>query len=87
MRRASRVPDIIHLVHAPTTQNLNSHKIAAPITKLNWEVAGYGSNTIGDEHDYCVVEAADRIKDTKKYGWDDPKGHIHSPIARLRLKH
>ncbi|PFH46089.1 glycosyltransferase family 39 protein [Amanita thiersii Skay4041] len=82
--------DVIRLVHGPTTRNLHSHAIVAPVSKLNWEVSGYGNETIGDKHDHWVVEIVDDIKrgsDVKKHGRDDPKGRIHSLTTRLRFKH
>ena len=81
--------DVIRLVHVATTRNLHSHPVIAPVTKLNWEVSGYGNETIGDKHDYWVVEVVDDIKrgDVKKYGRDDEKSRIHSLTTRLRLKH
>ena len=82
--------DVIRLVHVPTTRNLHSHSVVAPVTKLNWEVSGYGNETIGDKHDYWVVEVVDDIKrgrDVKKYGRDDERGRIHSLTTRLRLRH
>ncbi|KAK2466632.1 hypothetical protein APHAL10511_000890 [Amanita phalloides] len=82
--------DTIRLVHVPTTRNLHSHPVVAPVTKLNWEVSAYGNETVGDKHDYWVVEVVDDIKrgrDVKKHGRDDTKGRIHSLTTRLRFKH
>ncbi|KIL67087.1 glycosyltransferase family 39 protein [Amanita muscaria Koide BX008] len=82
--------DAIRLVHTPTSRNLHSHAIVAPVTKLNWEVSCYGNETIGDNHDYWVVEVVDDIKrgkDVKNHRQDDPKGRIHSLTTRLRFRH
>jgi len=82
--------DVVRLVHVPTTRNLHSHPVVGPVTKLNWEVSCYGNDTIGDKHDYWVVEVVDdlrRGKDVKKHGRDDEKGRIHSLTTRLRLRH
>ncbi|CAL1705382.1 unnamed protein product [Somion occarium] len=75
--------DVIRLRHAATTRNLHSHPIPAPVTKLNHEVSCYGNLTIGDEHDYWVVEVVDDIKRGKKNNVDK----IHSLTTRLRFRH
>lgn len=76
--------DVIRLVHAATGRNLHSHPIAAPVTKENWEVAGYGNLTIGDENDYWQVEVVD---DTHRSKRDAQDGRIHSLTTRMRLRH
>ena len=75
--------DVIRLVHAPTTRNLHSHAIAAPVTKENYEVAGYGNQTIGDENDHWVVEILDDTHRSKK----ERDGRIHSLTTRMRFRH
>ncbi|KAJ7116308.1 glycosyltransferase family 39 protein [Mycena epipterygia] len=75
--------DVIRLSHAPTTRNLHSHTIPAPVTKLNHEVSCYGNATIGDIHDHWVVEVVDDIK----RGSRDHVDRIHSLTTRLRFKH
>ncbi|CAA7271132.1 unnamed protein product [Cyclocybe aegerita] len=73
--------DVIRLSHAPTTRNLHSHTVHAPVTKLNYEVSCYGNETIGDSHDYWKVEVVDDIKRGAKVD------RIHSLTTRLRFKH
>ncbi|OSD08401.1 glycosyltransferase family 39 protein [Trametes coccinea BRFM310] len=75
--------DIIRLQHAPTTRNLHSHPIPAPVTKLNNEVSCYGNATIGDYQDYWVVEVVDDIH----RGGKDKYDRIHSLTTRLRFRH
>lgn len=75
--------DVIRLVHASTTRNLHSHNIVAPISKLNNEVSAYGNATIGDFHDYWVVEVVDDVKRGSKEHFDK----IHSLTTRLRFRH
>ncbi|OCH88812.1 glycosyltransferase family 39 protein [Obba rivulosa] len=75
--------DVIRLRHVPTTRNLHSHLIPAPITKLNNEVSCYGNATIGDHHDYWVVEVVDDIHRGGKAHVDK----IHSLTTRLRFRH
>ncbi|PPQ91354.1 hypothetical protein CVT25_004121 [Psilocybe cyanescens] len=72
--------DVIILRHVPTTRNLHSHTVVAPVSKLNHEVSCYGNETIGDNHDYWQVEVVDDIKG----GTVD---RIHSLTTRLRFKH
>ncbi|KAH6887353.1 glycosyltransferase family 39 protein [Coprinopsis sp. MPI-PUGE-AT-0042] len=74
--------DVVRLQHAPTTRNLHSHTVNAPVTKLNYEVSCYGNATIGDRHDYWQVEVVDDIKRGKK-GVD----RIHSLTTALRFRH
>jgi dolichyl-phosphate-mannose-protein mannosyltransferase len=75
--------DVIRLSHGPTTRNLHSHPVPAPVTKLNHEVSCYGNSTIGDYQDYWVVEVVDDIKQGKKGHFE----RIHSLTTRLRFKH
>jgi len=75
--------DVIVLRHVPTSRNLHSHTIPAPVTKLNHEVSGYGNTTIGDLHDYWRVEVVDDINQGSK----DKVKKIHSLTTRLRFRH
>lgn len=75
--------DTIRLRHVPTTRNLHSHPIPAPVTKLNNEVACYGNETIGDDQDHWVVEVVDDLKQGKK----EKVKHIHSLTTRMRFRH
>lgn len=72
--------DTIRLVHEQTGRNLHSHPLAAPVTKIGWEVSGYGNETIGDANDYWVVEIVDDILDSKP-------DRVHSLTTRFRLRH
>ncbi|KAJ7284717.1 glycosyltransferase family 39 protein [Mycena rebaudengoi] len=69
--------------HGPTTRNLHSHTVPAPVTKLNHEVSCYGNSSIGDIHDYWVVEVVDDIK----RGGREHVDKIHSLTTRLRFRH
>ncbi|RXW18469.1 hypothetical protein EST38_g7382 [Candolleomyces aberdarensis] len=73
--------DVIRLSHVPTTRNLHSHTVAAPVTKQNYEVSGYGNDTVGDSHDHWILEVVDDIK------WGKKSDKIHSLTTRMRLKH
>ncbi|KAJ7352290.1 glycosyltransferase family 39 protein [Mycena albidolilacea] len=75
--------DVVRLSHSMTTRNLHSHTVPAPITKLNNEVSCYGNSTIGDIHDYWVVEVVD---DTLRGGRANVD-RIHALTTRLRFRH
>jgi dolichyl-phosphate-mannose-protein mannosyltransferase len=75
--------DIIRLSHGPTTRNLHSHTVAAPVTKSNNEVSCYGNATIGDSHDHWKVEVVDDIRQGSK----ERVERIHSLTTRLRFRH
>ncbi|ORZ19601.1 Dolichyl-phosphate-mannose-protein mannosyltransferase-domain-containing protein [Absidia repens] len=73
--------DIIRLVHASTGVNLHSHPVSAPITTGQWEVSGYGSETVGDGQDNWKVEV---VGDISK-GYDN--NGVRSLTTRFRLRH
>ncbi|KAK4686851.1 hypothetical protein P7C73_g3267, partial [Tremellales sp. Uapishka_1] len=76
--------DSLRLLHASTGRNIHSHPVAAPVTKLNYEVSGYGNETVGDSNDVWIVEVVDDTHRTKK---DAADGRIHSLTTRMRFKH
>ncbi|KAI7868703.1 Dolichyl-phosphate-mannose-protein mannosyltransferase-domain-containing protein [Spinellus fusiger] len=71
---------LVRLVHASTERNLHSHPINAPITSTQWEVSGYGNETVGDSQDHWIVEIVQGTegKDT---------GRVQSLTTLLRLRH
>ncbi|RDB23014.1 Dolichyl-phosphate-mannose--protein mannosyltransferase 2 [Hypsizygus marmoreus] len=73
--------DVIRLSHVPTSRNLHSHTVLAPVTKLNYEVSCYGNASVGDVGDYWQVEVVDDIKQGSKVE------RIHSLTTRLRFRH
>lgn len=75
--------DVLRLVHASTGRNLHSHKVAAPVTKENYEVSGYGNATIGDSNDYWVVEVVDDMH----LGRAKPGQVVRSLTTRMRFRH
>lgn len=75
--------DIIRLRHGPTSRNLHSHPIPAPVTKLSHEVSCYGNETIGDVQDHWKVEIVDDVKRGSKGSFE----RIHSLTTRLRFRH
>jgi dolichyl-phosphate-mannose-protein mannosyltransferase len=81
--RFLRHDDVIRLMHHSTSRNLHSHSVAAPVTKLNNEVSCYGNTTVGDFHDYWVVEVVDDLRRGHRKNVDK----VHSLTTRLRFKH
>ncbi|KAF7330198.1 Glycosyltransferase family 39 protein [Mycena venus] len=75
--------DVVRLAHSMTTRNLHSHRVPAPITKLNHEVSCYGNSTIGDIHDYWVVEVVDDLLRGSRANVD----RVHALTTRIRFKH
>ena len=75
--------DVIRLVHDQTKRNIHSHYVAAPVTKENLEVSGYGDEEIGDDNDHWVVE----IVDDMVHGKVPVGGPVRSLTSRLRLRH
>ena len=75
--------DTIRLVHEQTKRNIHSHTVAAPVTKENYEVSGYGDAEVGDDNDHWVVEVYDDMIHGKVH-----KGEpIRSLTTRMRFRH
>ncbi|KAF6747728.1 glycosyltransferase family 39 protein [Ephemerocybe angulata] len=73
--------DTIHLSHVSTGRNnLRSHTVTAPVSKLNYEMSGYWNLTVEDNHDYWQVEIVDNTK-------RGSVGQVHSLTTRMRFKH
>ncbi|EPQ27276.1 uncharacterized protein PFL1_05199 [Pseudozyma flocculosa PF-1] len=81
--RMLKAGDTIRLVHNMTRRNIHSHAIAAPVTKENYEISGYGDDVVGDEKDHWVVEVVDDMVHGK-VAKGDP---IRSLTTRMRLRH
>ncbi len=69
---------LIRLVHPMTGRNLHTHAVAAPVLKLEWEVAGYGNLTVGDEKDNWRVEIMEQLG-------TENKTRLHSLTSSFRL--
>lgn len=72
--------DYVRLQHVPTSRNLHSHPVNAPITTGQWEVSGYGNDTVGDINDNWKVEIVD------DFVYKD-KERVRSLTTRFRLRH
>ncbi|CAO1632874.1 unnamed protein product [Parajaminaea phylloscopi] len=75
--------DEVRLVHVATGRNLHSHKVAAPVTKENYEISAYGNGTLGDSNDYWVVEVVDDMHT----GRAKPGQQVRSLTSRMRFRH
>lgn len=75
--------DLIRLVHDQTKRNIHSHNVAAPVTKENLEVSGYGDEKVGDDNDHWVVEVVDDMV----HGKVPTLGPVRSLTTRFRLRH
>ncbi|CAO3683200.1 unnamed protein product [Rhizopus stolonifer] len=78
--RLLRDGDKIRLVHIATGRNLHSHQVAAPVSSSQWEVSGYGNETVGDVQDNWIVEIVD---DSLSKDIDS----LRSLTTRFRLRH
>ncbi|OQV17106.1 Protein O-mannosyl-transferase 2 [Hypsibius exemplaris] len=69
--------DLVRLTHITTGRNLHSHKVSAPITKIQFQVTGYGFNGSGDVNDLWQVD----IENGR------PHQPIQTMITHFRLVH
>lgn len=72
--------DVVRFLHVSTGRNLHSHDIAAPISKKDKEVSGYGNVTIGDAKDHWKIEV---VRDVASRD----RSHIRTLTTAFRLKH
>lgn len=70
---------VVRLVHPMTGRNLHTHNIPAPISKSEWEVAGYGNLTLGDYKDNWVVEIMEQ-------NGEEDKLRLHPLTSSFRLR-
>lgn len=69
----------VRLLHAMTGRNLHTHDVPAPVAGSEYEVAGYGNQTIGDYKDHWIIEFMETS------GKEDPK-KLHPLTTSFRLK-
>ncbi|CCE64473.1 hypothetical protein TPHA_0H02700 [Tetrapisispora phaffii CBS 4417] len=67
------------LIHRLTNKNLHTHQVAAPISKTEWEVSGYGDLEGGDSKDNWIVEIVNQLG-------DEDKTKLHTLTTSFRLK-
>ncbi|KAH3676061.1 hypothetical protein WICMUC_002358 [Wickerhamomyces mucosus] len=79
--------DIIRLSHKFTNVNLHSHEIQAHVSRNHREVAGYGSEQIGDSKDDWVVEIVEQVASQNKTYPKEDNTIIHPLSTSFRLRH
>lgn len=67
------------LIHQMTGKNLHTHPVAAPVSKNEYEVAGYGSVDFGDPYDNWIIEVVDQKG-------DEDKTQLHPLTSSFRIK-
>jgi dolichyl-phosphate-mannose-protein mannosyltransferase len=72
--------DVVRLVHAMTNRQLHSHSIKAPVTTSQWEVSGYGDETVGDDNDHWKIEI---VKDLQH----SDASQVRALTTLFRLRH
>lgn len=71
---------VVRFLHVQTGRNLHSHDIAAPLTKKDREVSGYGNVTVGDAKDHWKIEV---VRDAAS----KDRSRIRTLTTAFRLKH
>lgn len=75
--------DILRLVHSATFKNLHSHRVLAHVTKADFEVTGYGNDTVyKDPNDHWQIEVVEDSTDVA-----NPEERIRSLGTSFRLRH
>lgn len=69
----------VRIVHKLTNRNLHTHEVPAPVTSSQFEVSGYGNDTIGDAKDNWIIEFVDQP------GTED-KLRLHPITTSFRLR-
>lgn len=78
---------MIRLIHNNTRSNLHSHEVPSHVSRGNYEVSGYGSDTSGDGKDNWVVEIVDQLASANPdFHEEDPK-LVHPISTFFRLRH
>ncbi len=70
---------VVRFTHQNTGRNLHTHDIAAPVSKAEQEVSGYGNLTIGDEKDNWIIEIVSNIG-------DEDSSILHPLTSAFRIK-
>ncbi|KAL3233045.1 Dolichyl-phosphate-mannose--protein mannosyltransferase 6 [Nakaseomyces bracarensis] len=79
--------DILRLFHIRNECNLHSHKISSHVSKGNYEVSGYGTESIGDEKDDWVIEIMEQMKSSNPEFPEEDKDILHPVSTMFRLRH
>lgn len=77
----------IRLVHNETHANLHSHEVPSHVSRGNFEVSGYGDETVGDDKDNWVVEIVKQLPSPSKEFNDEEPHVLHAVSTVFRLRH
>lgn len=69
----------VRLLHPLTGRNLHTHDVPAPVSTSEYEVAGYGNQTIGDHKDHWIIEFMES-------NGDEDATKLHPLTTSFRLK-
>lgn len=79
--------DVLRIAHKFTDVNLHSHDIAAHVSKQHREVAGYGSEDVGDSKDDWIIEVVSQVRSGDASYPEEDRSLIHPLSTSFRLKH
>lgn len=79
--------DTLRLFHVRNKCNLHSHKISSHVSKGNYEVSGYGSETVGDEKDDWVIEIMEQMRSSNPDYPQEDSDVLHPVSTMFRLRH
>ncbi|CCK71137.1 dolichyl-phosphate-mannose-protein mannosyltransferase PMT6 KNAG_0G00810 [Huiozyma naganishii CBS 8797] len=77
----------VRLVHNNTRSNLHSHEIPSHVSRGNFEVSRYGSETKGDEKDDWVIEIVDQLRSSNYDFPEEDPSMLHPISTFFRLRH
>lgn len=77
----------IRLSHKGTGTNLHSHEISSHVSRGNFEVSGYGSETVGDLKDDWIIEVVDQMASSNPDFPKEDSTVLHPISTFFRLKH
>ncbi|EHN02225.1 Pmt6p [Saccharomyces cerevisiae x Saccharomyces kudriavzevii VIN7] len=77
----------VRLRHKNTESSLHSHDVPSHVSRGNFEVSGYGSQSVGDEKDDWIVEIVKQVNSPNPvYANEDPD-ILHPVSTFFRLRH
>ncbi|QLQ81149.1 hypothetical protein HG537_0E05040 [Torulaspora globosa] len=79
--------DEIRLVHKSTGTNLHSHEIPSHVSRGNFEVSGYGSESVGDDKDDWIIEFVEQLDSSNPDFPKEDYNSVHPVSTFFRLRH
>lgn len=77
----------VRLGHANSGCNLHSHEIPSHVSRGNFEVSGYGSETVGDLKDDWVLEIVEQLDSSNAAFPKEDRRRLHPVSTFFRLRH